>query len=518
MYHEINKLSRLGFSAAKIARHLVMDARTVAKYLTMSEQEFELYRNDMGQRDKALSAYELFVKQRLSEFQDTSTAQVHDWLKEQYPDFPLVSPRTVYNFVMYVRQSYNIPVVKPVRQYFPIEELPYGEQSQVDFGDYNMRLSDGARKKVKFFVMVMSRSRMKYIWFQAKPFTAQSVCQAHENAFDFFCGIPNTIVYDQDRTMVVDENIGDIILTTTFKQYANSRSFALHFCRKADPESKGKVENVVQYVKKNFLYNRLYSDLETLNTQAVAWLTRTANFLVHNYTKKTPESEFIIEKPFLNHYAPMMINNMEKNTYFVRKTNTIAFRSNFYTLPSGTYKGQDTQVVVKEDENILQVYNLDDSLICSCPISLLTGQTISNTNHRRDTSISLKEMIAKASNYFTDKELGLTYLLQIKAKYPRYTRDHLQIMIKALREANQVITDRTLDFCIKNELYNGKEFEEVFFVQLSQSQPSYTHHEIKLLDKNNQQKASQTPQTSNIFDYEHIINPQTISNDKNRID
>ena len=34
--------------------------------------------------------------------------------------------------------------------------------------------------------------------------------------------------------------------------------FELHFCRKYDPQSKGKVENVIQYTKKNFLFNRLY--------------------------------------------------------------------------------------------------------------------------------------------------------------------------------------------------------------------------------------------------------------------
>lgn len=76
--------------------------------------------------------------------------------------------------------------------------------------------------------MVLSRSRMKYIWFIDKLFTAQSVCQDHENAFSFFSGIPQTLVYDQDRTMIVDENMGDIILTSTFKQYTRSRSFDLH--------------------------------------------------------------------------------------------------------------------------------------------------------------------------------------------------------------------------------------------------------------------------------------------------
>jgi transposase len=76
-------------------------------------------------------------------------------------------------------------------------------------------------------------------------------------AFAFLGGILLTVVYDQDRTMMVDENLGHIILTETFRKYAKARGFQIHFCRKADPESKGKIENVIKYVKINFLTNRM---------------------------------------------------------------------------------------------------------------------------------------------------------------------------------------------------------------------------------------------------------------------
>jgi len=38
MYHEIHKLERLGFSKPKIARYLVIDARTGNKYLQITEE------------------------------------------------------------------------------------------------------------------------------------------------------------------------------------------------------------------------------------------------------------------------------------------------------------------------------------------------------------------------------------------------------------------------------------------------------------------------------------------------
>jgi len=147
MYYEIQKLTRLGFSKAKIARHLVIDARTVIRYQNMDEEEYQQDILQSSNRKKILSAYESFVTAKLTLFPDTSTAQIHDWLKEAHTVFGEVSPRTVYNFVMFVRQKHNIPFVPPMREYFPVEELPYGQQAQVDFGEYNMRLSDGKRKK-----------------------------------------------------------------------------------------------------------------------------------------------------------------------------------------------------------------------------------------------------------------------------------------------------------------------------------------------------------------------------------
>jgi hypothetical protein len=471
----------------------------------MTEEEYEQYLLRISQRNKKLDSYESFVANKLIQYQDTSAAQIHDWLKEHNPSFPQVSSRTVYNFVMYVRQKHNIPFVNVSREYFPVEELPYGEQAQVDFGEYNMRLLDGTRKKVKFFAMVLARSRMKFVYFTDKPFTAQIVVQAHEKAFKYFNGIPETMVYDQDKTMIVDENIGDIILTSVFKQYSKARNLKLHFCRKSDPQSKGKIENVIQYVKKNFLYNRVYHDIEMLNTETIAWLERTANFLPHNYTKKTPQSEFLIEQQYLNPYIPLLTELKEIKMYHVRKTNVIAYKSNFYSVPEGTYKGDGTQVIVKENENKINFYfPLNEEFICSHQLSTLKGQTIINTDHRRDKSKSIDEMIKQIVSCFSEQTLAINYLDQIRKKYPRYTRDHLQIILKAVQNVEAKIADKALLFCIKNDALNGNEFEQVLHVLDNEATPNLP--EIKPLYQSDILKANEVPQKSNIQDYENIIN------------
>ena len=510
MYYEIKRLSRLGFKAARIGRYLGIDRRTVEKRLAMDEQAYERFLSSSQDRAKKLSPYEAFVKSKLEAFTDTSTAQMFDWLKERYTDLPKVSTRTVYNFVMYVRGKYNLPVVPSQRDYFCVEELPFGHQAQVDFGQYNMRLTSGGKKKVWFFAMVLSRSRYKFVLFSDKAFTAMTVFQAHEQAFGYFGGIPEVVVYDQDRTMLVDENLGQLLLTADFCQYVKARGYKLHFCRKADPESKGKVESVIQYVKKNFLYNRTYIDLETLNDEALAWMGRTANYLKHHVTKVSPIEAFHTERSYLNTYKPLpMQDNSEKEmSYLVRKDRTVNYRGNFYSVPTAVYKGPDTFVLLKEQDSHLFIYNLSWEHICMHKIPEGSGKKVINTNHKRDHSLSIERLMEEACGHFTDKMNALAYLNHLREAYPRYIRDQTQAILRAVRSGNAQVADKSLAFCLKNQVFNAVDFEQVYTVFfLEQQLPGPKDNTtMKLLDKKSLEKASQTPEKSNLDDYEDIFN------------
>lgn len=309
-YYEVHKLSRDGFFISYISKLLVLNWRTVKELLSIEDdRNYEAYLQSSSDKDKILEPYESFVKARLEQYLDTSSAQMHDWLKEHFSDFPPVSPKTVFNFVAWVRQKYHLLKTDTIRICEMVEDTLYGEQAQVDFGVYNMRNSQGQRIKVYFFTLVLSRSRYKYVSFSTIPFTSHTAIEAHENAFMFIEGIPATLVYDQDRVFMVDENKGDLILTDAFKNYSRDRGFKLHFCRKADPQSKGKVENVVKYVKQSFLYNRAFQDIETLNAEAISWLQRTANAVAHSFTRKPPIAEWKIEKLQLKPFHSVVIQS-----------------------------------------------------------------------------------------------------------------------------------------------------------------------------------------------------------------
>lgn len=64
-----------------------------------------------------------------------------------------------------------------------------------------------------FITFVLSHSRYKYVEWLDRPFTTKDTIRCHENAFAFFGGMPEEIVYDQDHLITVSENVGDILLT-----------------------------------------------------------------------------------------------------------------------------------------------------------------------------------------------------------------------------------------------------------------------------------------------------------------
>ena len=151
MYYEIKKRKEKGFSTAWIARKLGIDYRTVKKYLKMSEDEYSKFLESQTFRSKILDGFEDFVRQSLEDCPEASSAQIFDWLKENFQELPVVNEKTVFNYTLHVRRKHNIPKPFVSREFSKVEELPYGKQAQVDFGEYTMSTDHGKRKKVYFF-------------------------------------------------------------------------------------------------------------------------------------------------------------------------------------------------------------------------------------------------------------------------------------------------------------------------------------------------------------------------------
>lgn len=503
-YQEVHRLSREGFSISYISTHLGLNWRTVKRLLVIQDdRHYEQMLQNGIEKECILDRYEGFIKLKLEQHPDTSSAQMHDWLKEHYPDLPCVSIRTVFNYVSRVRQKYRIVKSESQRVYEMVPETPYGAQAQVDFGQYTLRTAQGTRVKVYFFTLVLSRSRYKYVFFSQEPFTTASSIEAHEHAFAFMEGLPDMLVYDQDRLFIVDENKGDLILTEQFRAYSSQRKVTLHFCRKSDPQSKGKVENAVKYVKQNFLYNRTFCDIDTLNAEALAWLARTANELPHGTTQKRPSQEWIVEKPLLHPYTPLILQAPKGTPYAVRKDNSFSYKGNFYSLPCGTCQGRGSQVLLEKQGTCIVISNIEHQELCRHLISSGSGGKIINKDHRREKSSAIQELEERFCALAGDAGSAARLLAAIRQDKPRYIRDQLMLLIQTVQQGQPDIVEQALSYCLKINAKGAADFKSVV-THLSRQAAENQAPAVCLnpLNHKTPTEALIQPATSSIHDYD----------------
>jgi transposase len=460
MYMEIHQLRNQGFSISKIARKLDISRNTVYSYLQRNPEDMTEWMASIRSRRRKLDTHKELILTWLKDHPDMSAAQVLDWLKEKEKDFK-IGESTVRGYVRELREIYQIEKTQYTRSYQAIQELPMGQQAQVDFGQTKQKATNGKEVKLYFISFVLSHSRYKYVEWLDRPFTTIDVIRTHENAFKYFGGIPKEIVYDQDSLIVVSENSGDLILTSEFQSYRQERGLCLHVCRKADPESKGKIENTVKFIKKNFAKHRVFHNLDQWNEKCWEWLDRTGNGKVHNTTKKRPAEVFAEEKKHLRPVTIKTFHDTKSIARTVRKDNTILYLSNRYSVPLGTYK-KDKVVYLTVDNDRLVIHDqAEGNVIAEHRLETGKGKLVQDRNHTRDRSRGIPEYISYVAAKFNNSDQAKDYLGKVHHAYPRYIRDQLQLILRTIEELDENLMNQAMEECQKKKLYSANDFSDI---------------------------------------------------------
>lgn len=422
MYNQIQQLKELGFTRARSAKQLNINRETVTRYWTMTAEEFDVQLYSIS-REQLLSKREIIITNWLKQYPTMTAAQVCDWLKEHYSED--INERTVSRYVKELREKYNIKKSNHPRDYEAVDELPMGQQLQVDFGEKWMQSVDGQRVKVRFVAFVLAHSRYKWAYFQTRPFTTTDLVRSCYECFRYIGGMPLELVFDQDSVVSVSENSGDIIHTFEFEKFRQECNFKVYLCRAADPESKGKIENVVKFIKYNFVENRLFTDEVILNKSCLDWLNRTGNAKIHSTTKQIPAKVFEEEREQLRPLLDAPSNSDTRIFRNVRKDNAIVYDSNRYSLPIGTYNNQK-EVSIKADDGKLTIMTVFGELIHEHVISTGRGQLIKSTSHSRDNS----DPLDKAQSIIDELLLfkATDFLQIIRTEKSRYARDQFKLL------------------------------------------------------------------------------------------
>lgn len=149
-----------------------------------------------------------------------------------------------------VREYVARAMLRLREMFVPLSHRP--GQAQADFGQADAYI---AGKKVRFHYFCVDLPHSDGCFVKAYPAeTAEAFCDGHVAAFDFFGGVPQSILYDNTRLAVAKiVKGGERLRSQMFAELQSHYLFADRFGRPGKGNDKGKVEGLVGYVRRNFM-------------------------------------------------------------------------------------------------------------------------------------------------------------------------------------------------------------------------------------------------------------------------
>ena len=421
MIHHIKSLyaDGEGQSIRSIAVQLKISRNTVRKYLRLDEADISQQREDPS-RSKRLDTYRDQIVHQLQTYPRLSAVKVLRKLQSQGVDIG-VSERTLRRYIEALRESVTI---KQARYYMPVLDMVPGVQCQVDPGELRGVSIGGKECTVYFVVFVLSYSRLMHVGLSDRPISTTEFIQMHDSAFRYFGGCPEECVYDQTKLVVIREEYRELTLNERFSEYASHARFNIRACEGYDPESKGKVEAGVKYVKGNALYGESFDNWNELRSYMANWLDTVANVRQHGTTGVAPKVLYDDQErtQMQSYFTPAILGPVVSITRKVDKTGLISWKSNKYSVPMAY---QRCTVGVCDSEGQLQIKDLENGLEITChTISLEKGIIVRNTDHYRDRAQQVSDYEHTIVDHIGD-EYGNQLCALLKATSPKIYKDQL---------------------------------------------------------------------------------------------
>ena len=391
-------------------------------------------------------------------------SSVYDVLEEKFienGEFTALpgNPQTLRNYVHYLKDNGIVAEVpKNQRIYDNVFDTAPGEQMLIDFGE--LEIDSGLR--IHFICLLLRYSRYLVVYAQDHKYNAEEACKALYRSFCKLGGRPSVLVIDQDAVFVATETYGEVIKTRTFEDFCTEQDLKLWVCHKADPESKGPIENSVGFVKKNFFSARNLETIDDVWRSLPGWQER-KNKRVHQATYCVPAEVFReVEQPALREQIPSFYESSPNSFVEVQLYGYpfIKYRSNKYSVP------QDCcfhSVFYKVVGNRMHIYDESRRFICTHTLSECRGTTVQLKEHRHqptDKWIPIVERMRKKWNCIDFQH----FVNGVKKENPRYLAEQFSAIERFLNEQSpdRAMVAVVMKICCEKYRYQFSQFKAVY--------------------------------------------------------
>ena len=334
---EIHRLKEMQFSKRQIAQTLNLDRGTVGKYLKHPETTYKSKRG----RPSKLDPYRGLIREMLEQYPKVKAPVVLRQIQDRGFDGEITIVR---DYLKHLRRN-NYSKEAFIR----FESRP-GQQMQIDWGHFGSLAYGKNSRKLYALAVIESHSRMLYVVFTHSQ-KQEALHQSLVEAFNYFGGSPKEIVVDNMLTAVT-ERVGSMVrFNESFLNFLRQFNITPVACNIRAPHEKGKVESSIKYLRYNFWPLKIFTDLDDVNHQVLAWLDITANQRLHQTTGEKPVHRFV--KDILKPLPEPLPDFRETETLKVYKDFGIRFDTNIYTVPPRLV---GKSITLKADGRTLSVY------------------------------------------------------------------------------------------------------------------------------------------------------------------
>jgi transposase len=340
-YMTIKELLSKGHNKSQIASRLGMDRKTVRKYADMSGEEY---------LNSRLKAKKRFKKSKLDPYKE----KIQEWLYGEGIRNSRIILERLYELGYTGRQTILLDYLKPLRDEEMRKVVIRFErmgQAQVDWA-YFGRLPEGER--LYCFTMILTHSRYRYMQFTTRM-DLETLLECHQDAFRYFGGVPETILYDNMKQVVKEHPRDRVIFQSRFLEFALFCGFTPEACWPYRAQTKGKIERAIGYIRQNFwprVKDKGYL-LEMLNEAAWEWLAEVANARENGTTHCLPR-EKLREEPLIRWDESRRYDTSYSYERKVDRESMVSFKTNHYSVPP-EYVGKKVNLRVNVQEKELRV-------------------------------------------------------------------------------------------------------------------------------------------------------------------
>jgi transposase len=273
-------------------------------------------------------------------------AKIADWLDQGLPvtrmlelaradsEHPYEGGETA--FYDYIRKVRRARKQTPNNLALRFEGMP-GEFLQIDWGEVRhvAFTKEGMEHQTRyFFAARLKYSRYMYVSFHT-DMREETLLRCLISCFTQIDGVPWVVVTDNMKTAVLGRNEHhEPVWNPAYQKLAVEFTFHPEACAPASGNQKGAVENLVKFVKGNFLAGRSFYDEADLAEQCREWLRQVNGERPSDATGEPPTVLLEHEQP---HFGPLP--EVAKDYGFfdcvvVSREGLVAIETNRYSVPA----------------------------------------------------------------------------------------------------------------------------------------------------------------------------------------